>query len=402
MKVFSHSRLSCYEQCPRKYKLKYIDRVETEVEQSIEAFMGSRVHETLEKLYRDLQYEKMNSLEDLLEFLRLEWEKNWDDSIVIVKEEYGPENYLKMAERFIRDYYHTYKPFDQGRIISLEERILIRLDDAGEYKLQGFIDRVMETEEGCYEVHDYKTNSRLPLVEYLDTDRQLALYAIGVKERYPDVRDVRLVWHFLAFNKEIDSTRSDEELEELKKNTIELIDRIESDERFEAKPSTLCDWCEFKPVCGEWSHLYKIMEKPENEYMGDPGVRLVDRYAELKQRQKQVNDELNAELEKLEEALIHFSETEGVDVVFGSKNKIRIKEYERFKFPSKNSKKREELVKILKEHGRWDEVVQLDTTALNKIILEKQWGEEVLDVLREYVILETSKRLYLSRIKNGH
>jgi putative RecB family exonuclease len=112
MKVFSHSRLSCYEQCPRKYKLKYIDRVETEVEQSIEAFMGSRVHETLEKLYRDLQYEKVNSLEELLEFLRSEWKDNWDDSIVIVKEEYGPDNYLKMAERFVTDYYHTYKPFD--------------------------------------------------------------------------------------------------------------------------------------------------------------------------------------------------------------------------------------------------------------------------------------------------
>ncbi|MCK5112119.1 MAG: PD-(D/E)XK nuclease family protein, partial [Thermoplasmatales archaeon] len=142
--------------------------------------------------------------------------------------------------------------------ISLEERIQINLDDSGDYKLQGYIDRVMETEEGYYEVHDYKTNSRLPLVEYLDNDRQLALYAIGVKERYPDVKDVKLVWHFLAFNKEIDSTRSDEELEELKKSVIELIDKIESDEKFESKTSLLCDWCEFKPICRQWSQENKI------------------------------------------------------------------------------------------------------------------------------------------------
>jgi len=401
MKVFSHSRLSCYEQCPQKYKLKYVDRVETEVEQSVEAFLGSMVHETLEKLYRDIGYQKLNTLEELLEFFHDEWKKNWDDSIVIVKEEYGPENYIKMGEKFITDYYKKYQPFDQGKTISLEERILIKLDDSGDYKLQGFIDRVMESKEGYYEVHDYKTNSRLPLAEYLDNDRQLALYAIGVKERYPDVKDVRLVWHFLAFDKEIDSTRTDEELEELKRKTIELIDKIESDEKYPAKTSILCDWCEFKPICRQWSHLYVIKEKPENEYLNDPGVKLVDRYVELTQKKKQVTLDLYAELEKLEEALINFSEKEGVDVVFGSKNKVRVKETEQNKFPTKHSKERERLVQLLKDHGKWDEVVQLDTSALNKIIQAKQWDSELLDILTEYVKLEKSKRLYLSKIKNG-
>jgi len=397
--VFSHSRLSCYEQCPQKYKMKYVDRVETEVEESIEAFLGVRVHETLEKLYRDLGYQKVNTLDELLDFFHSEWKKNWYDSIVIVKEEYGPENYLKMGERFITDYYNKYKPFDQGRTISLEERILVNLDNSGDYKLQGFIDRVMESEEGYYEVHDYKTNSRLPLPEYIENDRQLALYAIGIKERYPDVKDVRLIWHFLAFDKEIDSTRTGEELEELKKSVIELIDRIESDEKYPAKTSLLCDWCEFKPICRHWSHLYVIKEKPENEYLGDPGVKLVNRYAELKQKQKQITLDLYAELEKLEEALINFAEKENVDVVFGSKNKVKIKEIEQNKFPSKHSKERERLVQLLKEHGRWDDVVQLDTSALNKIIQEKQWDSELLDILDEYVKLEKSKRLYLSRIK---
>lgn len=69
MTVYSHSRLSTFEQCPQKFKLKYIDKVETEAEESVEAFLGVRVHETLEKLYRDLQYQKENTLDDLLDFL---------------------------------------------------------------------------------------------------------------------------------------------------------------------------------------------------------------------------------------------------------------------------------------------------------------------------------------------
>jgi putative RecB family exonuclease len=380
--------------------MKYIDRVETEVEQSIEAYMGSRVHETLEKLYLDLKYQKLNTLEELLAYLRDEWQKNWDDSIVIVKEEYSPENYLKMAEKFVTDYYNKHKPFDQGRTISLEERILINLDDSDNYKLQGYIDRVNESEEGYYEVHDYKTNSRLPLPEYIENDRQLALYAIGIKEHYPDVKNVKLIWHFLAFDKEIDSTRTDEELEELKRKTIELIDTIESDEKFEAKTSVLCNWCEFKPVCSKWSHLYKIREKPENEYMSDSGVQLVKRYAELRKKKTEMTKSLDEEIDKVEEALIEFAQNEGVDVVFGSHEKVSIKEYERFKFPSKHSAKRKELIEILKKYGKWEEVDQLDTSALNKIIQEKRWTEDVLDILKEYVELDKSKRLYVSKIKN--
>jgi len=72
MTIYSHSRLNCFEQCPNKFKLKYIDKVESDIEQSVEAFLDSRVHETLEKLYRDLDYHKLNSLDDLLVFLHEE------------------------------------------------------------------------------------------------------------------------------------------------------------------------------------------------------------------------------------------------------------------------------------------------------------------------------------------
>ncbi len=131
MTVYSHSRLSYYEQCPQKYKLQYIDKVETEIEESVEAFLGSRVHETLEKLYRDVQHQKLNSLEELISFLQDEWKQNWSDDIVIVNSEYNQDNYLKMAKKYITDYYNRYKPFNKDKTVALEERILIDLDDDG-------------------------------------------------------------------------------------------------------------------------------------------------------------------------------------------------------------------------------------------------------------------------------
>ena len=123
-------------------------------------------------------YQKENTLWSLLSFLCDEWDKNWNDSIVIVKKQYGLNDYLEIAEKCIADYYNQYKPFNHGKTISLEERIIIDLDD---YKLFGYIDRLTEAEDDCYEIHDYKTSSRVPSLEDIKKDGQLALYSIGVK-----------------------------------------------------------------------------------------------------------------------------------------------------------------------------------------------------------------------------
>jgi len=40
MVVYSHSRVSCFENCPYQYKLKYVDRVKVDVVTTVEAFMG--------------------------------------------------------------------------------------------------------------------------------------------------------------------------------------------------------------------------------------------------------------------------------------------------------------------------------------------------------------------------
>ena len=50
---------------------------------------------------------------------------------------------------------------------------------AYEYRLQGFVDRIDEVAPGIIEIHDYKTNNRLPSQADRDADRQLAIYELG-------------------------------------------------------------------------------------------------------------------------------------------------------------------------------------------------------------------------------
>lgn len=56
MPVFSNARFSTFEQYLLKYKYQYIDRIKVEMlADTVEMFMGSCVHEALEKLYKDLK-----------------------------------------------------------------------------------------------------------------------------------------------------------------------------------------------------------------------------------------------------------------------------------------------------------------------------------------------------------
>jgi len=130
------------------------------------------------------------------------------------------------------------------------------LDPDRDLHLQGYIDRLVDLGGGHYEIHDYKTSRRLPSQAKQDADRQLALYQLGVQQRFPDVRSVKLVWHFLAMDKQIVSTRSPEQLRQLRDDVIALIGTIERETaagNLPARKTPLCSWCEYKPVCPAWN-----------------------------------------------------------------------------------------------------------------------------------------------------
>jgi len=200
MTTYSHSKVSTFENCPYQYKLKYIDRVEIDIPTTIEAFMGDIVHRTLEKLYKDKKFKKLVSKATLLKFYKDIWEKEYSDDILIVKEWLKADNYKKMGMKFVEDYYNRMKPFDQITILGLETQDRMTLPNGDQWHVR--IDKLGCDSEGNYFVCDYKTNSRMKDQEEADSDRQLALYSVWVKDKFTDVKSVKLVWHMLAFDKD--------------------------------------------------------------------------------------------------------------------------------------------------------------------------------------------------------
>ena len=253
MPLYSHSRLSAFEKCPRKFRFRYLDRIIPPIEKSIETHLGKSVHTALEWLYLEVKEKRIPSIDDVVIYYSKTWEKNWDPAIKNVKKQLTTKDFFNRGVQFLLDYYMRNKPFDDNTL-DIEKRIFIILDQTGKYKIQGFIDRLvynLKTKE--YEIHDYKTSSNLPQPEDVDNDRQLGLYSLAIKELFGKDKEVSLIWHYLAFNRKIYSKRTNEQLDILKKETIELIKKIEATTEFPTKKSYLCHWCEYKPICPVWN-----------------------------------------------------------------------------------------------------------------------------------------------------
>ncbi len=319
MPVYSHSRLSTYEKCPLQYRFRYLDKIKRDT-QGIEAFMGNRVHEVLEKLYRDLLMSKRPSLDELVATYHKRWKETFSDNVRIVKTEYTADHYRQVGERGIGGYYRRYEPFDQATTLGLEDRISVALDEGGRYQVQGFIDRLARAADGIYEIHDYKTSSSLPSSGDLRKDRQLTLYQMAVEKRFRDAREVRLIWHYLVFDQELISERSPEEVERHRRKTIGLIDTIEETRTFPPRESALCRWCEYRDICPVQKHLVKVEALPPGEPLEDDGARLVDRLAAL-QAQKRP---LEKEIARVEEAILAYADREGATVLRGTGHMARL------------------------------------------------------------------------------
>jgi putative RecB family exonuclease len=247
--LYSHSRLSSFENCRKQFEFRYILKIPSESE-SIEAFVGKRVHEILERLYLFVGRGQIPGVEKVIDRYQKLWEETYDgERVRIVREGTPLSFYRQLGEQCLRGYYSRHYPFDEDETLGIEKRVVFPLDTAGEYKMQGIIDRISRARDGTIEVHDYKTGARVPSQKMLDQDRQLALYQIGLAREFGEDVPFRLVWHYVAKNQTRSSTRTPEELEALREATIERIDEIQSATEYLPRKIALCPWCEYKSRC---------------------------------------------------------------------------------------------------------------------------------------------------------
>lgn len=401
--IYSHSRLETFSNCPLKFKFQYVDKVDVPRLESVEAYLGSRVHETLEQHYKNIMMGKMWTQEEYLAYFDDIWKRLMPENLHIVNQQYSKEDYHQQGVRSLVDYWKHYHPFDSEKTIALEKRIYMNLDDSNNFRFQGYVDRISKTPDGVWQIRDYKTKRSLPTIDEAQQDRQLALYQLGLQKMWADTDKVELIWHYLLFDEEVKITKEREGLEKTRIDTIHLIQKVETameNDDFPYRESALCEWCDYFDICPAKKHLAKVRTLPPEEFKREHGVELVDRHTSLKEERRQIE----LQIATVEEELFSYAQQFLADKIYGSSHYIRVKIAESLQPPSSSDKaereERKELEEFLKQSGLWEEVSQLNNSRLVRLLEKGELDEKIRGEIERYLVKKIQKRLYPGKRKD--
>lgn len=377
MATYSPSRLSAFEKCPLSYRFTYIDRIKKE-EESIDAFVGSRVHEALEKLLKlKMDFGREPTLEKAREIYLKRWEEEYGPHIVIKDEFAEEEDYKRKGLICLEKYFDMEKGREPGELVDLELQLNFNL---GGCSMTGFIDRI-EKVGNTYHIIDYKTSKRAMTQEEADTDRQLALYEIGIRDMFPDAEDVMLHWYYLQHGQVVSSSRDESQLEELSESVVSLIETIETTTDFLPLESKLCGWCEYKDEC----EAEKRKRTLDASRLEPPIEELVEEYASLSEERRGLNAEvkkIEKRLEELKRGFMGVAKDTGAWSIEGSEHALDLKISEDFYIPGKGSEARRLLEEIICSAGAYEEMSVIDKSCILKAIEEgryKEIGPQILE-----------------------
>lgn len=376
----SYSALETFKRCPLKFKFQYIDKIKTP--KSKEAVFGTLLHNALKILHEPGLI--IPTEEDILKFIA----DNWDASLYTSEQESAMA--FSQAIKIMKDYYAKNYPAD-FTVLALETPFEVPVQAGQELHLiTGKIDRVDKNPDGALEVIDYKTTKKMPSQEAVDKDLQLAVYHLGVANRWPSLtqegRGLKTSLYFLKHGEKLSTTRTPQDLAATKESIIkdfEVIGRSVKETTFPPTPNALCDWCEFQKNCPYFKHKFKEVKI----FFNDQDVKaLIGEYTKLNQE----IDERDKRLKELKADMSKFMDQEGLERLFGEDGYITRQAIQRFKYDS------ETLRAILEPLGKWQDVLKVDDVKLKKVTKElpqekRAKIEEARKLDKEYKILSLKK-----------
>jgi putative RecB family exonuclease len=404
---FSPSKLDVYKNCARRYQYRYVDKISRR-RKTPETVVGVAVHAAFEEMYQLVSGGKVPSLADVHALYDKALDEEWDETVLLKDARFTRDDWKKVGRDCVELYHVEHAPFTEDRTVAVEKRIGFPLEVEGhEYRIEGFVDRLSLAPDGAFEIHDYKTAKSLPNQEHADADWQLALYELAIRREWPDVKDVRLKWHYVRHGKTLTSVRDIGARESLRADVAKTISAIKHDHEWRTNRGPLCDWCEYRDLCPEFAHPAKIAALPPEERKRDGGVRLVNELAAVEGKRRKLKDEMKTlDLEKkdLDDRIAAFAEAAGVTTVAGETAEASVTIKDEVHLPTKTHEPEKHAA--LEEDVRrspelWNEVARLDAHALAEGVRSRKWTGALLaaaeGLLERYGRRESSRAVRLKR-----
>lgn len=240
----SYSRISRYEQCPRSYHLKYLEKIDPAPNVSL-AF-GKVIHSVLEKAaISAAQTPKaafdidlaISTYKNLFSRYGLSGSQLFNEGLEIIRKTIDAENAAS------------------PNILAIEKEFSFR---AGKFDVIGFIDRVDKIDESTINIIDYKTNRALFSRPEVDNSLQMSIYQLAAAELWPWATNVELTFHMLRHGIKIKTNRSKHVLD-IERAYIEAVgNSIEISEEFPAVLNQNCLFCDYRTKCDDYQDVIKL------------------------------------------------------------------------------------------------------------------------------------------------
>lgn len=258
----SFSQLSCFSDCPYKYRFSYILKIPSRGKHFFS--FGETMHNVLQKTFElvkersglvqnDLfSASKTNKkassknildidikLEEMLEIYKNCWIEDW------YQNEEQKQAYKKSGKRIIKDFHKIHnKKWPETVLLEKGFNLKIEADD-GAYSLRGRIDRVDKIDDKV-KIVDYKTGN--PKEKLMPNDKyQLLIYQMALEDLFRE--EVKaLSFYYLENNSEVEFLGSEKEISAVKDKIRKAIREINKGE-FPPKPGPLCAFCDYKDIC---------------------------------------------------------------------------------------------------------------------------------------------------------
>lgn len=251
--MWSHSRVSCFKQCPMKYELKYLAEIKTlpKFEADDPLVLGTAMHEGIEK-------DADTAINDYLMSYPVIGDLHENEAIKL--RYWVPKAKEKLPEGLDFEVKVEYKDFI------------------------GYIDGLEKKDDGTYAIWDFKYANPKNTARY-EQSWQLHLY----KHYFEKMTGEKVSeLHYLIIPKTAIRQKKSEDLYQFRKrldNTLESmeiqildieyddsvvaeyqnsIEEIEMTRDFEKNESRLCDWCEYQCICENKEEQKYMIELPSS------------------------------------------------------------------------------------------------------------------------------------------
>lgn len=190
-RLYSWSRVHCYQTSPFEYLLKYIKHEKEDRADCIYTYAGGLAHDLIEKFYDGrIKYDDMLG----------EFEDGWmmgRDISQLKFDRNDEEHDKKLADKYYENLQHFFKnhvPLKHKA--HLEKFITIKIGDS---VLNGYIDCCFKDDDDYWNIVDWKTSSIYKGKKAEGESGQLVLYAIGMNQRGVPLDKIRICWDFLKY-----------------------------------------------------------------------------------------------------------------------------------------------------------------------------------------------------------